>query len=85
VTRFGQPAYCLAWESKVDELGDFSIGILHAHGRLEDRDVTARMGDAISEEDDSIFFWRGGVLGKSYRVQADSEQAEAEAAVERSQ
>jgi hypothetical protein len=47
VTWFGQPAYCLAWESKVDELGDNSVGILDAHGRLEDRDITARMGDAI--------------------------------------
>jgi hypothetical protein len=48
VTRFGQPAYCLAWESKIDELGHVPTGILDAHGRLEDRDVTARMGDAIS-------------------------------------
>ncbi len=47
VPRFGQPAYCLAWKPEIDEFGDFSIGIFDPHGRLEDRDVTARMGDAI--------------------------------------
>lgn len=76
VAGFAEAGGGFAGEAERDN-GVFVLGVVRDHGGLDDLDVAAGLGDAVTEKDDAFFGRRGGG-GRGARTDEGRQQGEAQ-------
>lgn len=75
VAGFAEAGGGFAGEAEWDN-GVFVLGVVRDHGGLDDLDVAAGLGDAVTEKDDAFFCRRSG--GRGARTEEGRQQGEAQ-------